>query len=118
MDKINTCDLFNDAKALKTSHGDQSIALKLRQMFINDLPTQLDRAKALLQSQDYQTLQSHLHHLLGGAQVCAADALIDNINKIKTELKSNDINLKKIAFIWQKIETMNAEMQASLNDPD
>ena len=116
MDKKSTDELFNHHKALKTSHGDEGIALKLRLMFINDLPSQLLKAKKLWQANDYETLQSQLHHILGGAQVCAADGLIDCVNQIKFELRSSEVNKDRINQIWQEIDAINSAMQLSLKD--
>lgn len=118
MDKKSTDDLFNHEKALKTSHSDHGIALKLRLMFIKDLPSQLAKAESLWQAKDYETLQSQLHHILGGAQVCAADGLIDCVNQVKLELKSGEVDKDRINQIWLEIKAINSAMQVGLKDTE
>ena len=102
---------FNHNKALSASHNDESIALKLRDLFILDLPSQLTKADVMMSKNQIGDLQNQLHYILGGAQVCAADGLIQLITELKLRLKTARSMDKTTEKLWQEINDINTAMQ-------
>lgn len=109
--KIDHLPLFNQAKALEACHNDKEIMMKLRGLLIQALPGQLEQATCLWRKQQATALQNHLHHILGGAKVCAADRLVETISQLKDELKNANQNQNKIKALWQALETIIQSMQ-------
>lgn len=109
MEVINNTLLFNQTKALEASHNDEEVMMKLRGLLIQVLPDQLDQAIHLWQEKDSQALQTLLHHILGGAKVCAAERLIETIVLLKDELKNQ--NQQSIEMLWNELKIINQSMQ-------
>lgn len=93
--------LFDTQQALEVANHDQQIVDKLRSMFLQTLPEQLQAAKQQYQNQQIDRLQEQLHQLLGSARVCAATALIKAIIELKQQLKQGSSTTAWQAFCEQ-----------------
>ncbi len=58
-----------------------------------------------------ESLQSQLHYILGGAQVCAAESLIQLITDLKHSIKTTGLIDKTSENLWQEINAVNFAMQ-------
>ena len=84
---------FDEEQALAISHQDADIVLKLRTLFVDELPKEMDKIEQLHQSGQWQELADRLHHLQGSARVCAAVYLCQCLQDYRQQLTKPDTTL-------------------------
>ncbi len=102
--------LFNEKKALAAARDDHQIMMQLQNMFIEQLPKQIAQANTLIEKQQVEQLDSHLHQLLGSAKLCAADQLVTLLETYKKQISYKNNRLSTKDILWKQIEKIISRM--------
>lgn len=104
--------LFNEYKSLAAANNNPMIASQLKQMFLEQLPDQINQARILQAAGDTGALQDHWHQVMGGAQLCAAESFVDAVVDMKKHLQQGDeaaINKQ-----WDEIDDLVRQMMKAV----
>ncbi len=83
---------FNEKQALAISHQDAAIVQKLRALFIEKLPQEVEKIEHLHRAELWQDLDGQLHYLQGSAQVCAATIISRHIKNYRQHLANESFH--------------------------
>ncbi|MCF6300183.1 MAG: response regulator [Proteobacteria bacterium] len=94
--------IVDKEKALTSAYHDQEIVNKLQKMLCLEIPKDLEKIQTLLKNNSSDSLQLHLHTMLGSAKVCAATSYEGSIRDLKSGLNKR-ITEQKTAKLLEKL---------------
>jgi len=102
-------------QALRVAGGQQGIADKLFNQFINELPEALGEIHMSYQSKDWPALWQHIHRLHGAAAVCGVPALHEALNRLQQAVKAEQSLLigDQLALVIAEIERLFVAVESA-----
>ncbi|HXE96427.1 MAG TPA: Hpt domain-containing protein [Dongiaceae bacterium] len=95
---MNEHEQFDRLKALKWLEGDERMFVKLKAIFMKNIPSQVDQLKAFLDAGDDRSAERAAHTIMGAAAMLGASAMSDEAGKIEKSAIAGDLNTARLHF--------------------
>jgi len=100
---------FDQSKAMKFAYNDKDIMDKIIDLFIKDIPIQIDKLDISINHNNISESTAIIHKILGSCQACGAIEIAKNLEILSSQIKTNEANPTEIALRDLKISIRNFE---------
>ncbi len=95
---MNGHEQFDRRKALQWLEGDEKMFVRLKAIFIRNIPPQVDQLKAFLDTGDNGSAEKAAHTIMGSSAMLGATVMSDEAGKIERCAIKGDMDSARLHF--------------------
>src|ERR1043166_4602843 len=95
---MNEHEQFDKRKALQWLEGDERMFVKLKAIFMKNIPSQIEQLKTFLDAGDNSSTERAAHTIMGSSAMLGASAMSDEAGKIEQSAIAGDMNTARLHF--------------------
>lgn len=95
---MNEHEQFDRRKVLKWLEGDERMFVKIKGIFMRNVPSQVEQLKAFLDAGDTVSAERAAHTIMGSSAMLGASVMSDEAGKIEQCAIDGDMNSARLHF--------------------
>jgi HPt (histidine-containing phosphotransfer) domain-containing protein len=95
---MNEHEQIDRRKALRWLEGDERMFVKIKAIFMKNIPSQVEQLKAFLEAGDNGSTERAAHTIMGSSAMLGATDMSDEARKIEQSAIEGDMNSARLHF--------------------